>query len=130
MKLLFFDDFRLGVLKGDAVIDVSQTVRDIPHTGPSNLITGLIERFVDYKERLRGAADGGRGVPVSQVRIRPPLPKPYNIVAMAVNILRKGPGPSLHPSMRSTSPPAASSAMATPWCSPMSPPASSRVKRS
>jgi hypothetical protein len=29
MKLLFFDDFRLGVLKGDAVVDVSDTVKDI-----------------------------------------------------------------------------------------------------
>ena len=34
MKLLFFDDFKLGVLKGDTVVDVSQVVRDIPHIGP------------------------------------------------------------------------------------------------
>ena len=31
MKLLFFDDFKLGVLKGDAVVDVSQVMREIPH---------------------------------------------------------------------------------------------------
>ena len=29
-------------------------------------------------------------MPVSQVRIRPPLPKPYNIVAMAVNYMEDG----------------------------------------
>src|SRR6266851_538741 len=80
MKLLFFDDFKLGVLKGDAVIDVSDAVKDIPHTGPHNLISGLIERFADYKGRLDGAAARGQGKPVNQVRIRPPLPKPYNIV--------------------------------------------------
>ncbi|MGH7302174.1 MAG: fumarylacetoacetate hydrolase family protein, partial [Candidatus Rokuibacteriota bacterium] len=90
MKLLFFDDFRLGVLKGDAVVDVSDTVKDIPHTGPHNLISGLIERFADYKARLEGAAARGQGKPVSQVRIRPPLPKPYNIVAMAVNYMEDG----------------------------------------
>src|SRR5881296_3728695 len=90
MKLLFFDDFRLGVLKGDAVVDVSDTVKDIPHTGPPNLITGLIERFADYKGRLESAASRGQGKPVSQVRIRPPLPKPYNIVAMAVNYMEDG----------------------------------------
>src|SRR2546429_8538635 len=90
MKLLFFDDFRLGVLKGDAVVDVSDAVKDIPHTGPHNLITGLIERFADYKGRLEGAAARGQGKPVSQVRIRPPLPKPYNIVAMAVNYMEDG----------------------------------------
>ena len=74
MKLLFFDDFKLGVLKGDAVVDVSDTVQDIPHTGPHNLISGLIEAFADYEGRLKEAVERGQGVPLSQVRIRPPLP--------------------------------------------------------
>ena len=90
MKLLFFDDFKLGVLKGDAVIDVSETVRNIPHTGPHDLINGLIARFAEYKERLQDAIDRGRGVALGQVRIRPPLPKPSNIVAMAVNYMEDG----------------------------------------
>ena len=90
MKLLFFDDFKLGVLKGDAVIDVSQTVRDIPHTGPHDLISGLIARFADYRRRLEEAVERERGVPLGQVRVRPPLPKPYNIVAMAVNYMEDG----------------------------------------
>src|SRR5207245_10638759 len=91
VKLLFFDDFKLGVLKGDAVIDVSETVRNIPHTGPHDLISGLIARFADYKERVQEAVDRGRGVPIGQVRIRPPLPKPSNIVCMAVNYMEDGP---------------------------------------
>jgi hypothetical protein len=78
VKLLFFDEFKLGILKSDAVVDVSAVVRDIPHTGPHNLISGLIERFADYRPRLEDAASRGRGVPVGQVRIRPPLPKPTN----------------------------------------------------
>ena len=45
MKLLYFDDFRLGVLDGENVVDVSSHVQDIPHTGPHDLISGLIERF-------------------------------------------------------------------------------------
>ena len=48
MKLLYFDDFKLGVLKGGNVVDVSGVVQDIPHTGPHDLINGLIERFADY----------------------------------------------------------------------------------
>jgi 2-keto-4-pentenoate hydratase/2-oxohepta-3-ene-1,7-dioic acid hydratase in catechol pathway len=90
VRLLFFDDFKLGVLKGDQVVDVSDAVKDIPHTGPGNLISGLIERFADYKRRLEDAASKGKSVPVSGVRIRPPLPKPYNIVAMAVNYMEDG----------------------------------------
>jgi 2-keto-4-pentenoate hydratase/2-oxohepta-3-ene-1,7-dioic acid hydratase in catechol pathway len=90
MKLLFFDDFKLGVLKGDAVVDVSDVVRDIPHTGPGNLISGLIEHFADYKGRLEATVNQGKGVPLGQVRIRPPLPKPTNIECMAVNYMEDG----------------------------------------
>jgi 2-keto-4-pentenoate hydratase/2-oxohepta-3-ene-1,7-dioic acid hydratase in catechol pathway len=90
MKLLFFDDFKLGVLKGEMVVDVSDVVRDIPHPGPGNLISGLIERWADYKGRLEAAVNQGKGVPVSQVRIRPPLPKPTNIECMAVNYMEDG----------------------------------------
>jgi 2-keto-4-pentenoate hydratase/2-oxohepta-3-ene-1,7-dioic acid hydratase in catechol pathway len=90
MKLLFFDDFKLGVLKGDRVVDVSDVVRNIPHTGPHNLINGLIEKFADHKGRLEEAVNRSQGVPIGQVRIRPPVPKPYNIVCMAVNYMEDG----------------------------------------
>jgi 2-keto-4-pentenoate hydratase/2-oxohepta-3-ene-1,7-dioic acid hydratase in catechol pathway len=90
VKLLYFDDFRLGVLKGDTVIDVSSVVKDIPHIGPHDLISGLIEHFADYRRKLEEATAKGSGVPVAQVRVRPPIPKPYNIDAMAVNYMEDG----------------------------------------
>ncbi len=90
MKLVYFDDFRLGVLKGDAVVDVSPVVRDIPHTGPHDLISGLIERFAEYRKRLETAAAQGQGVPLAKVRLRPPLPRPVTIDCMAVNYLEDG----------------------------------------
>lgn len=90
MKLLFFDDFKLGVLKGEAVVDISNEVKDIPHTEPGNLISGLIAQFSDYRASIESAVAQGQGTPVSQVRIRPPLPKPYNIVCMAVNYMEDG----------------------------------------
>jgi 2-keto-4-pentenoate hydratase/2-oxohepta-3-ene-1,7-dioic acid hydratase in catechol pathway len=89
MKLVYFDDYRLGVLKGDSVVDVASVVQDIPHTGPHDLINGLIARFAEYRPRLEEAARG-TGVPVSGVRIRPPLPRPGNIVCMAVNYMEDG----------------------------------------
>jgi 2-keto-4-pentenoate hydratase/2-oxohepta-3-ene-1,7-dioic acid hydratase in catechol pathway len=89
VKLLFFDDFKLGVLKGDQVVDVSQAVKNVPHIGPHDLINGVIARFGELRKGLEEAANA-KGVPVSQVRIRPPLPKPYNIVAMAVNYMEDG----------------------------------------
>jgi 2-keto-4-pentenoate hydratase/2-oxohepta-3-ene-1,7-dioic acid hydratase in catechol pathway len=90
MKLLFFDDFKLGVLNGDQVVDVSQAVKDIPHLRPQDIIEGVITRWAEYRPKLEQAAKAGRGVPVAQVKIRPPLPKPTNIVAMAVNYMEDG----------------------------------------
>jgi 2-keto-4-pentenoate hydratase/2-oxohepta-3-ene-1,7-dioic acid hydratase in catechol pathway len=90
MKLLYFDDWKLGVLKGDRVVDVSAVVRDIPHTGPGDLINGLIARFDQYRGRLEDVAASARGVPLASVRLRPPLPKPGNIDCMAVNYMEDG----------------------------------------
>jgi 2-keto-4-pentenoate hydratase/2-oxohepta-3-ene-1,7-dioic acid hydratase in catechol pathway len=90
MKLAYFDDYRLGVVTGDAVVDVSGLVKDIPHTGPHNLISGLIERFADYRAKLEDTAARGQRIPLAQVKIRAPLPKPVNIECMAVNYMEDG----------------------------------------
>jgi len=90
MKLLFFDDFRLGVLHGDTVVDVSEVVRDVPHLDPQQLIRGVIERFADYRQPLEQAAARGQGRPLESVRLRPPLPHPANIICMAVNYMEDG----------------------------------------
>ena len=90
MKICYFDDFRLGVLRGDEVVDVSAEVQDIPRTGPHDLISGLIARFDAYRPRLEKAAADGAGIPISGVRFRPPLPKPGKIDCMAVNYMEDG----------------------------------------
>src|SRR3981189_592516 len=91
MKILYFNDFRLGVLKGDnSVVDVTAIVQDIPHTGPGDLINGLIERFSSYRQKLEQAVAQGQSVPLASVRIRPPLPKPTTIDCMAVNYMEDG----------------------------------------
>lgn len=97
MKILFFNDFRLGILKGNNVVDVTNVVNDIPHTGPYNLISGLIERFDIYKPLIELAVSKSEGVHISSVKIRPPLPKPGNIVCMAVNYMENGTLPAPPP---------------------------------
>ena len=90
MKIIFFDDFRLGVLSGDQVVDVSDKVTDIPMVGPHDLINGLIENFENYRSVFEAAAASGDGLPLDSVRIRPPLPRPINIDCMAVNYMEDG----------------------------------------
>ena len=90
MKLVFFDDFRLGVIRDNLVVDVSAAERDIPHIGPHDLINGLIERWSEYGKRLEDAANTGTAMPVGKMRLRSPLPKPFNIDCMAVNYMEDG----------------------------------------
>ena len=90
MKLLFFDDFRLGVVRGDEVVDVTSAVEAIPRLGPHDLINAVIERFEDLRADLEAAVSAGAGVTLAGVRIRPPLPQPTNIVCMAVNYMEDG----------------------------------------
>ena len=56
MKITYFDDFKLGVITGDHITDVTAAVRDIPHTGPHDLINGLIARFGEYRKKLVGSS--------------------------------------------------------------------------
>src|ERR1700704_6754636 len=90
MKLMYFDDYKLGVVKGDTVVDVSSVVQGIPHTGPHDLINGLIERFAQYRPRREAAPPRGQGIALANVKFRPPLPRPINIDCMAVNYMEDG----------------------------------------
>ena len=90
MKLAFFDDYKLGVVKGDGIVDVSAVVRDIPHTNPGNLISGLIENFAAWRGKLDAAVSAGKPMPLASVKLRAPLPKPGNIACMAVNYMEDG----------------------------------------
>lgn len=90
MKLVMFDDFRLGVVRGQDVVDVSAVVQGIGHSGPGDLMNRLIARFAEFRPALEKAAASGAGIPLAGVRIRPPLPKPVNIECMAVNYMEDG----------------------------------------
>ncbi len=90
MKLVFFDDYTLGVVKGDAVVDVSAVVSDIPRVFPQDLLSGLISAFDAYKPKLEEAVAASEGVPISSVQLRSPAPRPTNIACMAVNYMENG----------------------------------------
>lgn len=90
MKLCYFNEWRLGVIKGDSVVDVTDAVKDIPHLDSRDLILGLIAKWDSYKAKVEKAAADGKGQPLKDVRLRPPVPKPGNIVCMAVNYMEDG----------------------------------------
>ncbi len=90
MKLCYFNDYRLGVVKGDKVVDVTDAVKDLPHRDTRDLIVALIANWETHKAKVEAAASAGKGVALSGVRLRAPVPRPGNIDCMAVNYMEDG----------------------------------------
>ena len=90
MKLAFFNDFVPGVIKGERVVDITEAVSPIPHTFPQELLNGLIASFVDYREAIETLVESTEGILLSSVDLKSPIPKPHNIVCMAVNYMEDG----------------------------------------
>ena len=90
MKLAFFDDYKLGVVVGDKIVDVSSVTKGIKALGPQDVIRGVIEKWSTYKGKLAAAAKKGKAKPLAKAKLRPPLPKPENIICMAVNYMEDG----------------------------------------
>lgn len=85
MQILFFDDYKLGVMKGDNVVDVSDVVNEIPHLEPQHILNGVIENWDTYRPKIEAAVADRAGVPLSGVKVQSPSPKPRRIICMAVN---------------------------------------------
>lgn len=90
MKLCYFDDFRLGAVKGDRVVDITGLVSHLPHRDNRDLIVGLIQHFDSLRGKVEDALATIEGTPLAQVRLRPPVPMPQKIDCMAVNYMENG----------------------------------------
>ena len=93
MKFAFFNDYQLGVITGDQIVAIDEVSRQIEHSAPQQQINGIIAQFSDLKPEIEKAIEGKQGVPISGVRIRPPLPRPGKIICAAVNYLEFGTRP-------------------------------------
>ncbi len=90
MKLAFFDEFRLGVVRDHVIFDVSAVTAEIPRVHPQDVLRAVIEGWDQWRPRLESAADHGHGIPLEAAAVRPPVPRPVNIDCMAVNYLEGG----------------------------------------
>jgi len=90
MKLLFFDDYKLGVARDHEVVDVAAAVKELADLSPQHLMISVIEAWDAYRGPILEASQAGVGVPLDAVRIRPPLPSPLNIDCMARNYMENG----------------------------------------
>lgn len=88
MKILRFDDDRIGILKdGDRVVDVSATIASRKAKGPQRVMEDIIENFRGYRRKLERILAREPGVPLSSVKLLAPIPRPGKCLAAFVNYL-------------------------------------------
>jgi len=90
MKIMLFNDYRIGIIKGEGLVDITSVVANIPHHGIGDLMNGMIGTFDQVRPRIEKFVETGITVPIAGVKIRAPLPKPVNIECMAVNYMEDG----------------------------------------
>src|ERR1700676_1644230 len=83
MKLAMFNDHRPGVVTGDRIVDIGTLAGEAAMgLAPAQRMPAIIERFAE----LRGAlAQAAGGVPLTEVRLRAPLPRPGKILCAIGN---------------------------------------------
>lgn len=85
MKLLIYDDYKFGVLKGDRVVDVTGTLQHVGIKPAQTLMEEIIEDFDSFRPKFEQATANQEGVPLASVKVRPPLPRPHNILCAFAN---------------------------------------------
>lgn len=90
MKLVLFDDYRLGVLQEGQIKDAMGAFDGASFRRPQDMMEEVITNWEQLKPKIESAIRGADGVPVSSVKLRAPLPRPSKIICAAVNYLEFG----------------------------------------
>lgn len=90
MRLCWFDDFRLGVVEGDGVADVTAALEVLPQASyPSrvagDLLVAHLDQVVPAARSLLGSATRK---PLTNVFFRSPVANPTKIIGVPVNYLK------------------------------------------
>jgi 2-keto-4-pentenoate hydratase/2-oxohepta-3-ene-1,7-dioic acid hydratase in catechol pathway len=86
VRLVRFNEGRIGVLAGDSVHDVTAAIGLDPAAWPPVGMLQLIRNFASLKGKLEQAT-GQKGVPLASVRLLAPIVWPHNLFAYPVNYI-------------------------------------------
>ena len=90
MKLALYDDYQLGVINGDRIVNAMSAVAGMSFRRPQDLMEEVIISWDDIRPRIESAITGQGGMPLGSVRLRAPVPKPPKLICAAVNYLEFG----------------------------------------
>jgi len=86
MKICRYDDQRVGLVRDDAVHDVTAVVEELGRFGyPLPRHDPFIAKLQSLKPKLEAAARTGKAIPLDRVKLLAPVANPGKIIAAPVN---------------------------------------------
>jgi 2-keto-4-pentenoate hydratase/2-oxohepta-3-ene-1,7-dioic acid hydratase in catechol pathway len=80
MRFGFYDDFRPCLVKPDGVVDISELIGAFPGAPAQYVLETLINKFEQMPAALQEAQAKGKTIPLSQVKLRAPVPRPGKVL--------------------------------------------------
>lgn len=90
MKLVLYNDFQLGVLQGDTVVPVGDSIADLGHHNAQEMMQMIITDWDAMQSRIENAIEGGNGIALDTVTLQSPLPRPGQLMCAAGNYIEPG----------------------------------------
>ena len=87
MKLAFFDDYRLGVIAEDEIVDINDSLKDITYHTPQELVQMVIKDYDNLQSSITDTVENGDPISLDTVTLKAPLPRPGQLVCMAGNYI-------------------------------------------
>jgi 2-keto-4-pentenoate hydratase/2-oxohepta-3-ene-1,7-dioic acid hydratase in catechol pathway len=84
LKLALFNDYQLGVVQEGRVYDVSALV-NWDATRPQESLEKLMTGFNELKPQIEQGLSSVTSYNLSEIRLRPPVPRPSKVIAAPVN---------------------------------------------
>ena len=89
MKLVLYDDYRLGLLRDDGVVDCADLVVGLG-ASVRDRTEALIAGFTELRPRLAQRLADGSPIPLDRVRLRAPDPEPRKILCAFASYREEG----------------------------------------
>ena len=90
MKIVLFNDYRLGIIRDNQVVDAMGALDGLQFRRPQDMIEEVIINWDTLKPKIQAAIEGKEGVAIDSVKLKPPVPRPPKLICAAVNYLEFG----------------------------------------
>jgi 2-keto-4-pentenoate hydratase/2-oxohepta-3-ene-1,7-dioic acid hydratase in catechol pathway len=90
MRLVTYDEYRVGVVEPDGIHDCTDLLGEVPRWAAPYRMNALIAGWPQLRDRVEERRTAGSAVSVDAVRLRAPSPRPRNFLAAPLNYAAHG----------------------------------------